>query len=126
MTQLIKSITFESTKDHNFRVSTGVDTLELNDTSKTLIPDGTATTSEMCSEAYESLVRPGGGAAQPANDNAESLARNEAVPQELRTALRQMLIATKDVPFTDGSKRALRHEGHALNVTYGSLEVFAT
>ena len=45
MTQLIKSITFESTKDHNFRVSTGVDTLELNDTSKTLIPDGTATTS---------------------------------------------------------------------------------
>ena len=45
-------------------------------------------TSEMCREAYESLLRPGGGAAQPANDNAERLAGNEAVPQELRTALR--------------------------------------
>ena len=37
-----------------------------------------------------------------------------------------MLITTKDVPFTDGSKLALRHEGHALNVTFGSLQVFAT
>ena len=67
-------------------------------------------TSEMCRQAYESLLRPGGGVAQPANCNAERLAGNEAVPQELRTALRQMLIVTKDVPFADGSKRALRHD----------------
>ena len=72
------------------------------------------------------MLRPGSSAGQPANDNAEIPAVNEAVPQELRVALRQMLISTKDVPFTDGSKRALRHEGHALNVTYGSLEVLAT
>ena len=81
-------------------------------------------TSDMCREAYESLLRPAGGVAQTANYNAERLAGNEAVPQELRTASRQMLIVTKDVPFTDGSKRALRHERHALNVTYRSLEVF--
>ena len=37
-----------------------------------------------------------------------------------------MLISTKDVPFTDGSKRSLRHEGHALNVAHGFLVVFAT
>ena len=83
-------------------------------------------TFEMCRQAYESLLRHGGGVAQPTNYNAERLAGNEAVPQELRTALREMLIVTKEVPFADGSKRALRHEGHALNVTYGSLEVFAT
>ena len=83
-------------------------------------------TSEMCRPAYESLLRFGGGVAQPANCNAESLAGNEAVPQKLRTAVRQMFIVTKDVPFIDGPRRALRHEGHALNVTYGSLEVFAT
>ena len=63
--------------------------------------------SEMYREAYESLLRSGGGVAQPVNHNAERLAGNEAVPQELRTALRQMLIATTDVPFTDGSKRSL-------------------
>lgn len=82
--------------------------------------------SEMVRDAYERLLRPEGSAGQPPNDNAERLAGNDALAQELRTALRQMLIATKDVPFTDGSKRALRHEGHALNVTYGSLQVFAT
>ena len=58
--------------------------------------------------------------------NAEELANNIAVPKELQTALRQMLISTKDVPFTDGYKRSHRHEGHNLNVTFGSLVVFAT
>ena len=88
--------------------------------------------SEMCREAYENLIRPGGdrdgcrvSAAAP-NLNAERLVGHEAVPKELQTALRQMLISTKDVPFTDGSKRSLRHEGHALNIAYGSLVVFAT
>ena len=86
----------------------------------------------MCREAYKDLVRHGGdrdgckvSAAAP-NHNAERLAGHEAVPKELQTALRQMLINTKDVPFTDGSKRSLRHEGHALNIAYGSLVVFAT
>ena len=37
-------------------------------------------TSEMCRQAYESLLRPGGGVAQPANCNAERLAGNETVP----------------------------------------------
>ena len=59
-------------------------------------------TSEICRQAYESLLRPGSGVAQPANYNAERLAGNEAVPQELRTALRQMLIVTKDVPSQMG------------------------
>ncbi len=42
------------------------------------------------------------------------------------TALRQVLVSTKDVPLTDGYKRNLRHEGHNLNVTEGALVVFAT
>ena len=58
--------------------------------------------------------------------NAEELANNPRVPTELQKALRQMLISTKDVPFTDGYKRSHRHEGRNLNVTYGSLVVFAT
>jgi hypothetical protein len=82
--------------------------------------------SEMCCEAYENLFVHVGAEHPPQNLNAESLARNEHVPKELQTAIRQMLISTKDVPFTDGSKRNLRHEGHNLNVTYGSLVVFAT
>ena len=92
--------------------------------------------SEMCREAYENLIRPGSeyAAAQPGCDggrmgprgpnlNAERLAGHEAVPKELQIALRQMLISTKDVPFTDGSKRSLRHEGHALNVAFSSLVI---
>ena len=34
--------------------------------------------------------------------------------------------STKDVPVTDGCKRNLRHEGHNLNVLFGSLTVFVT
>ena len=57
--------------------------------------------SEMCREAYESLIRPGSeyAAAQPGGDggrmgprgpnlNAERLAGHEAVPKELQIALR--------------------------------------
>ncbi|MCS5703089.1 MAG: hypothetical protein NZ847_10770 [Acidobacteria bacterium] len=73
--------------------------------------------SEMCHSAMEKIT---------GHANAEQLANNEHVPKELQTALRQMLISTKDVPFTDGYKRSHRHEGHNLNVTYGSLVVFAT
>ena len=56
----------------------------------------------------------------------EQLAADPAIPKELATALRQVLITTAEVPFTDGYRRALRHEGHNLNVKRGSLKVFAT
>ena len=58
--------------------------------------------------------------------NTEALARDDRVFKELATALRQVLISTKDVPLTDGYKRNLRHEGHNLNVMFGYLTVFAT
>ena len=58
--------------------------------------------------------------------NAEVLARDDRVSKELASALRQVLISTKDVPLTDGYRRNLRHEGHNLNVMFGSLIVFAT
>ena len=58
--------------------------------------------------------------------SAEALARDYRVSKELSTALRQVLISTKDVPLADGYKRNLRHEGHNLNMMFGSLTVFAT
>ena len=74
--------------------------------------------SEMRREAYENLIRPGAehGAVQPCcegvrmgprgpNLNAERLAGHEAVPKELQSALRQMLIGTKDVPFKGVERR---------------------
>ena len=36
------------------------------------------------------------------NANMEALSSNEQIALELRTALRQVLICTKDVPLTDG------------------------
>ncbi len=80
-------------------------------------------TSEQCMAALQS------SAGQPGDvkdSTAEALAGNNNIPQELRTALRQVLVSTKDVPLTDGYKRNLRHEGHNLNVTEGALVVFAT
>ncbi len=80
-------------------------------------------TSEQCVAALQS------SAGQPGdvkNANMEALANNEKIALELRTALRQVLISTKDVPLTDGYKRNLRHESHNLNVTEGALVVFAT
>ena len=68
-------------------------------------------------------------AAQPGdvqNLNMEALSSNDKIAVELRTALRQLLISTKDVPLTDGCKKNLRHESHNLNVTEGALVVFAT
>ena len=60
------------------------------------------------------------------NANTELLARDDRVSKELATALRQVLISTQDVPLTDGYRRNLRHEGHNLNVAFGSLTVFVT
>ena len=80
-------------------------------------------TSEQCVAALsDSVGQPG----DVRNANMESLSNNEKVALELRTALRQVLISTKDVPLTDGYKRNLRHESHNLNVTEGALVVFAT
>ncbi len=80
-------------------------------------------TSEQCMTALQA------SAGQPGDvrdSNAECLAGNDKISQELRTALRQVLVSTKDVPLTDGYKRNLRHESHNLNVTEGALVVFAT
>ena len=80
-------------------------------------------TSEQCMSALQdSAGRPG----DVSKHNIEALANNAKIAQELRTALRQVLISTKDVPLTDGYKRNLRHESHNLNVTEGPLVVFAT
>ena len=79
-------------------------------------------TSEQCKSALQdSAGQPG----DMANCGAEALAANAKLAQELRTALRQVLVSTKDVPLTDGYKRNLRHESHNLNVTEGPLVVFA-
>ena len=80
-------------------------------------------TSEQCMTALQaSAGRPG----DVANANMEALASSDKVALELKTAFRQVLISTKDVPLTDGYKRNLRHESHNLNVTEGALVVFAT
>ena len=80
-------------------------------------------TSDQCIAALSaSAGRPG----DMRNANAEALARDKNIPTELATALRQVLISTKDVPLTDGYRRGLRHEGHNYNVTFGTLAVFAT
>ena len=80
-------------------------------------------TSEQCIAALQS------SAGQPGdvrNANMEALSNNQKIALELRTALRQVLISTKDVPLTDGYKRNLRHESHNLNIAEGALVVFAT
>ena len=80
-------------------------------------------TFEQCMSAIQA------SAGQPGdvrNSNLEALTGDAKIAVELRTALRQVLISTKDVPLTDGYKRNLRHESHNLNVTEGALVVFAT
>ena len=57
--------------------------------------------------------------------NTEALSNNAKSAQELRTALKQAVISTKDVPMTDGYKRNLRHEIHNLHTAVGALAVFA-
>ena len=80
-------------------------------------------TSEQCVAALlDSAGQPG----DVRNANMEALSNNQKIALELRTALRQVLIATKDVPLTDGYKKRLRHESHNLNVAEGALVVFAT
>ena len=43
--------------------------------------------------------------------NVERGAHAEEVPETLRRAMRQVLVSTVDVPFTDGYRRRLRHDG---------------
>ena len=80
-------------------------------------------TSEQCIAALKSSA---GQPGEVRNANMEALSNNEKIALELRTALRQVLISTKDVPLTDGYKRNLRHESHNLNIAEGALAVFAT
>ena len=79
--------------------------------------------SEQCMEVLQDRA---GGSGDAKNATMEALSNDAKVAAELRTALRQVLISTKDVPLTDGYKRGLRHESHNLNVAEGSLAVFAT
>ena len=79
--------------------------------------------SEQCIAALKSSA---GQPGEVRNANMEALSNNEKIALELRTALQQVLISTKDVPLTDGYKRNLRHESHNLNVTEDALVVFAT
>ena len=44
----------------------------------------------------------------------DQLAYAPDVPENLRTALKQVLFAQVKVPFSDGYRRKLRHEGHNL------------
>ena len=82
-----------------------------------------ANSTQQCMSAIQtSAGQPG----DVTNVNIEALSNNEKIALELRTALRQVLISTKDVPLTDGYKRNLRHMSHNLNVTEGALVVFAT
>ena len=48
------------------------------------------------------------------------------VPQNLKTALRSLQLATQDVVGTDGHRRLLRHEGVAYSLAFGSPLVFST
>ena len=56
----------------------------------------------------------------------DQLAYAPDVPENLRTALKQVLFAQVKVPFTDGYRRKLRHEGHNLNAVHGPLKLFVT
>ena len=56
----------------------------------------------------------------------DQLAYAPNVPENLRKALRQVLFVQVNVPFTDGYRRGLRHEGHNLNAVHGPLKIFLT
>ena len=60
------------------------------------------------------------------NAHMMDLAYSDKVPIELCKALQQVLISTKDVAFTEGYLRNLRHEGHNQTIMHGSLTLFAT
>ena len=49
-----------------------------------------------------------------------------AVPEDLCTALTQVLFAQVKVAFTGGDRRQLRHAGHNLNAVHGPLKLFVT
>ena len=56
-------------------------------------------TSEQCMSA---IIASAGQPGDVRNANMEALSHNDKIALELRTALRQVLISTKDVPLTDG------------------------
>ena len=60
------------------------------------------------------------------NAHLTDLAYSDKIAIELSKALQQVLISTKDVPFTEGYLRNLRHEGHNQTIMHGSLTLFAT
>ena len=69
----------------------------------------------------------GANAAKPARQRGlDQLAYAPDVPPTLQRALRQVLFSQVNVPFTDGYRRKLRHEGHNLNAVHGPLKLFLT
>ena len=58
--------------------------------------------------------------------SSSSVMTNAAVPQNLKTALRSLQLATQDVVGTDGHRRLLRHEGVAYSLAFGPPLVFTT
>ena len=77
-----------------------------------------------CKQCMTALQATAGQPGDVRNAIMEALSSNDRIALELRTAFRQVLISTKDVPLTDAYKRNLRHESHNLNVTEGALVAF--
>ena len=48
------------------------------------------------------------------------------MPESLRLAFRSVLVATRDVVFTEGHRVNSRHRGHALTTKHGASIVFHT
>ena len=83
--------------------------------------------SKACPEECVEVLCHAGSAAKPARQRGlDQLAYAEDVPQNLRAALKQVLFSQVKVPFTDGYRRKLRHEGHNLNAVHGPLKLFVT
>ena len=79
--------------------------------------------SEDCVEALCGTNRASNSGRQRGLDQ---LANANDLPENLRKAVRQVLFSTAKVPFTDGYRRNLRHEGHNLNAVHGPLKIFMT
>ena len=83
----------------------------------------------LCNGPHAAAKTGAQGASAPKPDRQRSLdqlAYAPDVPENLRTALKQVLFAQVKVPFTDGYRRKLRHEGHNLNAVHGPLKLFVT
>ena len=79
-----------------------------------------------CVEAMVHADQPASAAKPDRQRGLDQLAYAHDVPENLRKALRQVLLSQVNVPFTDGYRRRLRHEGYNLNAVHGPLKIFTT